>query len=184
VGMKPHPDFPRQQKLAIHKPLLGDVLDAAEKVAKERRRPVYYNIEIKSKPENDGKKHPPIEEFVDLAMAVISTRKLESRVTIQSFDPRALQVMRRKYPSIATSLLMEGTDKRTLDQQLQELGFTPTTYSPHFSLITEQLVQQCREKRIKLVPWTVNSLADMQRLKQLGVDGIISDYPDLFSQLQ
>jgi glycerophosphoryl diester phosphodiesterase len=184
VGLKPHPDFPRQQKMAVHKPLLSDLLDVTEKGAKDRRSPVYYNIEIKSKPENDGKKHPPIEEFIDLVIAVIQDKGELNRTTIQSFDPRALQVVHRKYPNVTTSLLMEATDKRTLEEQLQDLGFTPKVYSPHFSLVTPALVELCHQKGIKVVPWTVNNIEEMQRLIALKVDGIITDYPDLFSQLK
>ncbi|MGB8195100.1 MAG: glycerophosphodiester phosphodiesterase [Chitinophagaceae bacterium] len=182
VGLKPHPDFPRQQKISAVKPLLSDLLVACEAYAKLKGRTMLYNIEIKSKPENDGKKHPPVEEFVDLAMAVINNAKTADRTTVQSFDPRALQVMQRKYSAIVTSLLIEGTDKRSLDEQLQQLGFTPKVYSPHFSLVTTALLQQCHQKNMKVIPWTVNSLEEMERLKQLGVDGIITDYPDLFEK--
>jgi glycerophosphoryl diester phosphodiesterase len=183
VGIKPHPDFPRQQKLAVHKPLLADLLTDAEAYAKEKGRTLFYNIEIKSKPDGDGKKHPPVEEFVDLALAVIKAKGITERTTIQSFDPRALQVVHRKYPGVVTSLLMEGNDKRTLDEQLQQLGYTPPVYSPHFSLVTEALMAQCRQKGIRVVPWTVNNIEEMKRLKSLKVDGIITDYPDLFAQL-
>jgi glycerophosphoryl diester phosphodiesterase len=184
VGQKPHPDFPRQTKLAVHKPLLSDLIDAAEAHAKQKGKSMLYNIEIKSKPEADGKKHPAVEEFVDLALAVIKAKGIANRTTIQSFDPRALQVMHRKYPDIVTSLLIENNDKRSLDEQLQQLGYVPAVYSPHFSLVTPVLMEQCRQKSIKVVPWTVNSLEEMKRLIGLKVDGIITDYPDLFSQLK
>jgi glycerophosphoryl diester phosphodiesterase len=184
VGLKTYAAFPRQKKIAVHKPLLADLLDATEKHAGEKSRAMFYNIEIKSKPENDGKKHPPVEVFVDLVMQVILQKGTESRTVIQSFDPRALQVMHRKYPSVATSLLIEDFDKRTLDEQLQQLGFTPFVYSPHFSLVNAQLVQQCRNRHMKLVPWTINTLEQIQQLKNTGVDGIITDYPDLFQQLK
>jgi glycerophosphoryl diester phosphodiesterase len=184
VGLKAHPDFPRQQKMAVHKPLLADLLVASEAYAKEKGRTVFYNIEIKSKRENDGKKHPVIEEFVDLAMAVINANGTASRTTIQSFDPRALQVMHRKYPNVITSLLIEGNDKRTLDEQLQQLGFTPSVLSPHYSLVTPALIEQCHQKSMRVIPWTANSLEEMQRLIGLKVDGIITDYPDLFLQLK
>jgi glycerophosphoryl diester phosphodiesterase len=65
-------------------------------------------------------------------------------------------------------------------EQLQELGFTPTVYSPHHSLVNEILVKECKAKGMKLVPWTVNDLATLKKLRALGVDGIISDYPNLF----
>jgi len=66
---------------------------------------------------------------------------------------------------------------------LQQLGFTPSAYSPNFALVTPSLVQQCHDKKMKIIPWTVNDLAEMKRLQQMGVDGIISDYPNLFRQL-
>lgn len=184
VGLKPHPDFTRQKKIAARKPLLADLLDATESYAAKQHKTLAYNIEIKSKPENDGKKHPPVEEFTDLAIAVINAQRAASRTTIQSFDPRALKAMHTKFPAISTSLLIEGTDKRTLAQQLEELGFTPTTYSPHFSLVTPGLIKQCHAGNIRVIPWTVNTLADLQRLKNMGTDGIITDYPDLFKQLK
>jgi glycerophosphoryl diester phosphodiesterase len=183
VGLKPHPDFPRQEKIAVYKPLLADLLADAEVYARQKGRTMYYNIEIKSKPENDGKKHPPVEEFVDLAMAVITASGIRERTTIQSFDPRALQVVHRKYPGVVTSLLIESFDKRSLDEQLQQLGYTPQVYSPHYSLVNAALVEQCRQKAIRVIPWTVNKAGEMQRLIGLKVDGIITDYPDLFQQL-
>lgn len=183
VGLKPHPDFPQQQKIAVYKPLLKELIEGAENYAKAKGKAMFYNIEIKSTVAGDGKKHPPVEEFVDLAMKVIHDKGILSRVTIQSFDPRALQVMHRKYSGVRTALLIEGDDKRTLDEQLQQLGFTPSIYSPHFSLVNEQLVQRCREKGMKIIPWTVNDLEEMKRLTGLGVNGIISDYPDLFLKL-
>jgi glycerophosphoryl diester phosphodiesterase len=183
VGLKPHPLFPRQQKVAAYKPLLSDLIDASEASARQKGKTLQYNIEIKSTPAGDGKKHPPIEEFVDLTMSVINGKRVADRSVIQSFDPRALQVMYRKYPTVTTALLIEGDDKRPLEEQLQQLGFTPFVYSPHFSLVTPELIKQCHEKNMKVIPWTVNSFDEMKKQIALGVDGIISDYPDLFSQL-
>jgi len=183
VGLKPHPDFQRQQKMAAYKPLLSELLKATEGYAGKMDKPVLYNIEIKSKPQTDGQRHPPVEEFVDLAMAVINEANTGNRTVIQSFDPRALQVMHRKYPSIKTSLLVEGDDKKTIEKQVADLGFIPQYYSPHFSLVTPELVKYCHSNGMKLVPWTVNTVDGMKKLVALGVDGIISDYPDLYSQL-
>jgi len=183
VGLKPHPDFPQQKKIPAYKPLLGELLDATEKHAKETGKPITYNIEIKSKPEFDGKKHPPVEEIVDLTMKVVRQKGIESRTLVQSFDPRPLQVMHRKYPGIPIGLLIDGRDKRSLEEQLQQLGYTPDAYNPHFSLVTQELVDQCHQKKIKINPWTVNTLDEMKRLGSLKVDGIITDYPNLFSEL-
>src|SRR5829696_9382146 len=113
VGLKPHPDFPQQQKTAAYKPLLKELIQATETYAKSKSKLLQYNIEIKSTPAGDGTKHPPVEEFVDLAIAVILQSGIAQRAIIQSFDNRALQVMHRKYPNIKTSLLIEDDDKRT-----------------------------------------------------------------------
>ena len=182
VGLKPHPDFPRQQKMAVVKPLLSDLLKATEAYAKEKGRSVGYNIEIKSKPSNDGVRHPQISAFVDLVIHTIKTSGVAEKTIVQSFDPRGLQLIHSKYPGIATSLLMEGTDKRGLEAQLKELGYTPEAYSPHFSLVNAELVAECHKRKMKVIPWTVNSAEQIRKLVDLGVDGIISDYPDLFAQ--
>jgi glycerophosphoryl diester phosphodiesterase len=183
VGLKPHPLYPRQEKLAVYKPLLSDLIEASETYATSKGKQMLYNIEIKSKPENDGKKHPQVEEFVDLAMQVIKSAGISSRTTIQSFDFRALQVMHRKYPAITTALLIEDSDKRTLQAQFDQLGFFPSIYSPHFSLVTPELVKFCHDKNIRVIPWTINDLDEIKKQLGMKVDGIITDYPDLFAQL-
>ena len=182
VGMKVHPDFPRQKKIAVHKPLLSDLLDETEVYAKNKKQHIGYNIEIKSKPENELKKHPPVEEFVDLVINVIIGKNIQSRCVIQSFDMRPLQLMHKKFPGIATSLLIENNDKRTFDQQLEALAFIPSVYSPHFSLVTTELIQQCHQKKMRIIPWTVNTIEEIKRLKGMGVDGIISDYADFLKE--
>jgi glycerophosphoryl diester phosphodiesterase len=183
VGLKPYPAFPHQKKVAAYKPLLAELLDATEAYAKQKGKAMYYNIEIKSKSGGDGIKHPPVAEYVDLVMNVIKQKGVENRVTIQSFDLRSLQVLHKKYTNNINTLLIEGNDKRSLNEQINELGFTPSVYSPNEALVTPDLIKQCHQQNITVIPWTVNSLEEIKRLKQMGVDGVISDYPDLFAQL-
>ena len=57
------------------------------------------------------------------------------RVVIQSFDFRTLKYLHEHYPNIKTAMLIEDDDKRSLEEQLQSLGFTPTIYSPNYSLL-------------------------------------------------
>lgn len=181
VGLKEHPGFPQQKKMAAQKPLLRDVFREAEKHAKAMGKPApFYNIETKSKKNTDGIRHPAPEEFVDLLVAVVKNAGVVNRTVIQSFDMRTLQVLHKKYPAFKTSLLIDKNVKTSLDEQLQELGFTPFIYSPHYSLVTPELLQQCHQKGIKVIPWTVNEKEEIIRLKQMGVDGIITDYPNLF----
>lgn len=181
VGLKPHPRFPKQQKLAVHKPLLVTVIDSVERYCRERGLPMYYNIETKTRPATDNIYHPAPASFVDILMTVINERNISNRVIIQSFDFRTLQYLHKRYPAVATAMLIEGSDQRTFDQQLDDLGFTPTIYSPAYALVTQQVVDACHHRKIRVIPWTVNTQKEIERLQAMGIDGIITDYPDLFS---
>ena len=179
VGMKPYARFPKQQRMKAIKPLLADLLDSVAESMMTRRRPFpYFNIETKSLPAGDDRFHPKPAEFVDLLMAVIKEKNVEERVIIQSFDLRTLQYLHEKYPSIKTSLLIEDSDEEDLEGQLKKLGFTPDIYSPNHTLVDATMVKQCREKGMKIIPWTVNDAKQLKKLKKLGVDGVITDYPD------
>lgn len=181
VGTKPHPNFIRQQKIPAHKPLLSELLQATEAYAKSKgKAPLWYNIETKTKATGDGKAHPAPEAFIDLLISVIQEAGVLDRTVIQSFDMRTLQVVHRKYPHILTSLLIEANEKQTLDAQLAALGFVPFVYSPNYALVTPELIKKAHQKGMKIIPWTVNDKATIERLKAMGVDGIITDYPDLF----
>ncbi|MEO6330752.1 MAG: glycerophosphodiester phosphodiesterase family protein [Ginsengibacter sp.] len=184
VGSKPHPRFPGQQKIKVSKPLLSDLIDSVEMYCKQKNlKKINYNIETKTQPLTDNIYHPAPQEFVDLLINIILLKRIEKRVTIQSFDFRTLQYVHRKYPLIKTAMLIEEDDKRAFDQQLKELGFIPSVYSPHFSLVTKNIIKACHEKNILVIPWTVDELEKMKDLKQIGADGIISDDPSLFKRL-
>lgn len=180
VGLKPHPRFPKQEKKAAVKPLLSEVFDAVKNYMKEAKRPYpFFNIETKSQPASDNLYHPAPAEFVDLLMDVIKNYDLETQVIIQSFDFRTLQYLHKKYPHIKTAMLVEADDNRSFRKQLDDLGFMPTIHSPAYELVTDNLIAECHAKNIKIIPWTVNDKSIFNKLENMGVDGIITDYPDL-----
>jgi glycerophosphoryl diester phosphodiesterase len=180
VGSKYYDKFPEQQKQKAHIPLLADVIDSVQARLKLMQKPqLFYNIETKSKPAGDNELHPEPEVFVKLLMDVIESKKITPWVIIQSFDPRTLQVLHKKYPKVKTSLLV---DKNSMKENLKKLGFIPAVYSPHVKLVTADLVKECHAKKMKVIPWTANSREEIAQMKSLGVDGIISDYPNLFNQ--
>jgi glycerophosphoryl diester phosphodiesterase len=181
VGMKPNPRFPKQEKIKAYKPLLADLLDSVKQYMMTSRRPFpYFNIETKLTPAGDKTLHPEPAEFVELLMAVIKEKGIEDHVIIQSFDFRTLRYLHQKYPEIKTAMLIEEDDIRNWQQQLNAMGFTPTIYSPAYQLVNEELIRKCHEAGMKIIPWTVNEKAKIEELKAMGVDGMISDYPDLF----
>lgn len=181
VGLRGNPAFPHQNKMAVAKPSLAALIDSVESYVQQRRlRPVFYNIETKTKESGDNIDHPTPDVFVTELMKVVLNKRIQNRVIIQSFDRRTLQYLHQHYSGTATALLIEDDDTATLQQNIAALGFTPAIYSPHYSLVTAQLLQQCHAQKIKVIPWTVNKKEDIQRLRALGVDGIITDYPNLF----
>ncbi len=185
VGMKPHPRFPLQKKLSVHKPRLTDLIDSVESYTKSKSLPsVYYNIETKSQVATDNIYHPAPAEFVELIMQVVKEKKVKDHVIIQSFDIRTLQYLHEHYPSIKTSYLFEPPSDKSFAERLKDLGFLPTIYSPDETLVTPLLIKQCKELGIKLVPWTINDVKRMNELKQMGVNGLISDFPNLYKQLK
>ncbi|MCY1517896.1 Glycerophosphodiester phosphodiesterase [compost metagenome] len=182
VGSKPHPRFPGQQKFKAHKPLLSETIDSVEQFVKQNRLPKPdYSIEARII-RNGDEFQPDPATHVDLIMQVVKQKKLEKRVIIQSFDMRALRYVHEKYPHIRTSLLID--EKEDLENNLAELGFRPTIYSPYSILVGKSLVDKCHALGIKIIPWTVNSTKDIQYFMNLGVDGIITDYPNVMKQLE
>lgn len=182
-GRRGHPVFPKQQPQWAVKPLLRDVIRMAEGFStRHDRPPVFYNVETKSTPAGDGELHPAPEAFVELIWEVVEREGVAERFTLQSFDVRTLQVARDKKPPVRLSLLVADTGQppvESLREGVRSLGFVPHVYSPDFRLVDEAVVECAHADEMAVVPWTVNDEAAMRRLRDLGVDGLITDYPDL-----
>ncbi|MFA6247317.1 MAG: glycerophosphodiester phosphodiesterase family protein [Mucilaginibacter sp.] len=183
IGTKKYPAFPQQQSLPTYTPLLSELVDSVEHYTKANNLPqVYYLLEIKSDAKTDGVNQPVPEVFVKKVMDVMQTKKLGKRLIVQSFDKRPLKVMHQNYPEVATGFLT-GDNKVSFEKNMAELGYTPRFYNPHYGMVSEQLVKQCHDKQMLICPWTVNETAEMKRLAELKVDGIITDYPNHLSEL-
>lgn len=180
-GSKPHPRFPQQKKIKSNKPLLSEVLKIIEAEYKERK--LHYNIEIKSTPEDEAQNfQPKIELFTDLVVAEISKHLPRERFSIQSFDFRVLQYLHKKHPELQSVALLE--ENLSEDEVLKLLGFTPTVYSPYYKFLTKNVVSGWQKRGVKVIPWTVNEVSDLKSVKAMGVDGIITDYPDRISKVR
>lgn len=172
-------DFPEQEPVSAPKPRLRDVLEMAENyVDTHDRGPVFYNIETKSRPDWDGTLHPEPEAFVRRVLAVVTAAGVAPRTTIQSFDPRTLEAAHRQNATVRTALLVGTAGNPGLDDNLSTLSFVPDIYSPNAELVDDALVSAVHDRALALIPWTVNDPDAMTRLVRLGVDGLITDYPD------
>jgi glycerophosphoryl diester phosphodiesterase len=178
-GSKPHPRFPLQKKTPTSKPLLSTLFEmvlAYESVYQQHK--FKFNIEIKSKPEEDDIFHPNYIKYSDLVLEQIEKYNLSNRCTIQSFDLRPLKYIQSIKPKMSLSLLIENSEP--IEKNIDSLGFKPTIYSPSYELVNTPMIDYCKKNNIMLIPWTVNDIPSIEKMIALGVDGIISDYPNLF----
>jgi glycerophosphoryl diester phosphodiesterase len=154
---------------------------------------VRFNIETKINPgEPDGT--VDAEAMTRALLKVIEDAGMTKRVTIQSFDWRSLQLVQRIAPSIPTVCLTVQTTNNdnvqggawTAGLKIADHGSVPklvkaaggAVWSPNGGALTEPLLKEAQALGLKVIPWTINNPADMERLIAWGVDGIITDYPD------
>ena len=180
--------------------MFKDVIVAVEDHIKSfTRYEVDYNIEIKTDPKGDNVFHPSPEVFSDLVIKMIDEQLPMQRVNIQSFDFRVLQYIHKQYPEARLAALVEN--RKTIDENLKDLGFIPDIYSPAYQLLNSEKVKYIHKKKpttprhksvngmkngnkLRVIPWTVNEIKDMEALKKMGVDGIITDYPNRAKSLR
>jgi len=189
-----YPDQPALDGVAI--PTLAAVLARAEAVSGGTVR---YNIETKISPLSPEDSVDP-EVFAEALVAVLRTAGVEARAAVQSFDWRSLQAVQRLAPEIATVYLtaeqswldnlgrgesvpspwIGGLDidwaDVTLPQAIKRAG--GAVWSPYYRDLREADLREAQQLGLRVVPWTVNAPADMASLIDLGVDGLITDYPD------
>ena len=177
VGLRPVERWPGQKKIAEVKPLAGELIDFTESYAK---KPVNYNIEIKSWPgEGEGTLWPDYKTFCDTCIPLLLSKNLGDRLIVQCFDTRALNYMHERWPDLTLSYLTEDYDGGDIENLLKNLTFTPQWWSPESSVVTPENVAWCHAHGIGVVPWTVDDPVEMRRLVSCGVEAIISNYPDI-----
>lgn len=176
-GKKVNPEFPLQRSVPSCKPLLSEVICVIEDfINANSLPPIIYNIEVKSDPAEYGIFQPFPESFVWVLFKVLTRFNITQRVIIQSFDVNVLQEVKARYPQTQLGLLIENS--KEAQDNLDNLGFLPEFYNPDFHLVNDKLVHELHSQSIQIIPWTVNEIKDMQRLIDMGVDGLITDYPD------
>jgi len=154
-------------------PKLADVFALA---ARSGNRTVRFNIETKLSPAAPDETLPP-QEFARAVIAEIRKAGLAARSTVQSFDWRTLRVVQDEAPEIETVYL---TGAKLEDNALEKIKSAGgKNWSPNFRTLSEAKRKEARALGLKVVVWTVNEPGDIARMLDLGVDGIISDRPDL-----
>ena len=175
----PHPSFFHQHRIAACKPLLSTVFKTVDAyMASERMKgSMIYNLEIKSWPDKDGIFHPPPDRYSTLVLQIIEEAGLSNRIRIQSFDYRVVREAWTLNPQLCYGLLIDEAIR--MEHAIKALDFLPQYVNPHFSLVDRELTEHLHSQDIMMIPWTVNCRTDMQAMKQIGADGIITDYPEI-----
>jgi glycerophosphoryl diester phosphodiesterase len=188
--------FPEQKPIdGTRIPKLTRLFDLA-KAAKNDT--VKFSIETKVTPTAPQETMEPT-EFTRLVLKTIKDAGMESRSSILSFDWRTLQVVQKEAPGIETVYL---TVQRNFDNigatnpngsawtagfQYKDHGSVPkmikaaggSTWSCYWRDLTPQLVREAQQLGIKVLAWTVNDPAQMRQMMDMGVNGIVTDRPDL-----
>jgi glycerophosphoryl diester phosphodiesterase len=181
-GTKKHPRFLQQKNHKEHKPQLTKLITELEKEISKLERKITYSVEIKSTPEDELLKHQPdFKEFTDLVLEILINKLPLERFVIQSFDWRVLKYIHQKYPKIRLVALREEVYPQEILEK--ELGFYPEIFSPDWSLLRPEHINYFHSKKVKVIPWTVNDVETIKKMLGLRVDGIITDYPNLITQI-
>jgi len=177
-GLKNHSKFPNQINIPAYKPLLAEVIIACEDYCKQHKiKPITYIIEVKSKPELYGLFYPSPQEYVAILLREILPFQLTNRIVLKSFDVEILNEIKLRDSEKTISLLINREE--SIDEKLKKLNFKPEILGPYFKLLNDStMVAKYKDKGFYIYPWTINELADMKAVKKMGVDGIITDYPD------
>jgi len=163
-------------------------------VREVRARGVGFNIETKVEDGQAG--GPGMEALTRAVIREIRNSGMSDRVTLQSFDWSALNLAGRIAPRLPRVALAAGPETLEIGQPGAAAilgGIDIDDYdgsvvkaaaaqgydviSPVYTSVTRQMVAEAHELGLKIVPWTVNQPAVMNYLIDLGVDGIITDYP-------
>jgi len=196
-GTKYAEGFPDQKaRDGMRIPRLADVFAL---VRKSGNRSVRFNIETKITPEKPDETLGP-QAFAEAVVKVVREAKMEKRVSIQSFDWRTLTVVQKMAPEIETVAL---TTQRPNGGNVQvgAPGASPSlggldvdsfggsvpkvvkangarVWSPNYGDFGTAQVEEAHSLGLKVIPWTINEPADMEKFIDMGVDGIITDRPD------
>ena len=177
-------------------PTLGEVFELVNKTGNKLVR---FNIEVKSNPEKPELTLAP-KGFVQAVLKVIQRYKMGNRVAVQSFDWRALQAVQDLAPGITTSYLtanqewlnnlqidmpgpspwLNGFDVDDFDDSAPRAirAAGGSVWSSYHKEVSTGSIKLAHELGLSVNVWTVNEPSRMRELVAMGVDGIITDYPN------
>jgi len=171
-GSKFYEKFPNQEKVIESKPLLKDV---------ERELLGYEGIvlfEIKSESSLVTEYYPNPEKYADIIYNHVKDSPLKSNYIYMSFDP---EILNELYTLMSKEryVLLEYKPLKCFSKLKESLNFTPHAFGLNYKIITPKFVNKSHKENIEVFAWTVNEIETSNELIEIGVDAIITDYPNL-----
>ncbi len=149
------------------------------------------NVETKTYPDRPDISPDPI-ALTEAVVALADQAGATHRLIVQSFDWRGIRHLRHARPDIAVAWL---TEPAKTDTRLWWDGPSPEdfggsipravaaeggpTWGPDWRMLNQALIEEAHALGLRVIPWTVNTEADMRQLLAWGVDGLITDRPDI-----
>jgi len=190
--------FPKQKSIdGLRMPLLTELFELPEIVS---NKDICLDIEIKTTPIDEAATFPP-DVIADALLKLINKPGLRTRTRVRSFDWRGLEHIRRVAPEMELAFLtakrrwlnnlevgrpgkspwLAGLDIDNFDgsvaNAIKHLG--GGIWAPYYRDLKKRELDQAHDLGVKVIVWTVNDAADIERMVRWGVDGITTDYPAL-----
>ncbi|MFL9845375.1 glycerophosphodiester phosphodiesterase [Flavobacterium rhizosphaerae] len=129
---------------------------------------VFVNIEMKGR--HTAK---PVADFIQ--RYITEKGYTYSDFIVSSFQREELEALHNISPDTPIGVLTQASVAQAMEWAAE---FKAVAIHPHFSLLTESNIKKAKQAGYEIYTWTVNEPEDIARVKTLGVDGIITDYPD------
>ena len=141
-----------------------------EEVLKSIDKDIFLNIELKGRNTAEGS--------LRLIRKYVKRNKIEfNNILFSSFNWEELKDLRSLSDKVQLALITEQDPLLAIDYALK---LKAVAINPNYKDLNEQIISKINEKGLKIYTWTVNSKIQIDRLKVLNVNGIITDYPDRF----
>ncbi|MBU1558807.1 MAG: glycerophosphodiester phosphodiesterase, partial [Gammaproteobacteria bacterium] len=192
------------QQVAIDGTHISSLKQVIQYLKKYAQYPVRFQIEVKTDPSHPERTHTP-EDLAKEIVNIIREEKIEDRTEIQAFDWRVLKNIQLAQTKIETAYLTDPrisndmtsanpviaglwSDNQLLKQYKNSIPYMiaqlgGNIWGPNFQELTADRIQEAHKNGLKVITWTVNDPADMQLMRNFGVDGIITDYPNILAKI-
>ena len=189
-GSKLNKKFPKQNLVPLTEiPTLKEFLIYVKNYEKTNKIKQLFQFNMETKIDQDFTQQE-LNDYSNLITKEIQEANVVERATVQSFVLEVLPLIKKINSKIKTSALFFPNTleyiflKLNLNYPKEKIFMKAKTVnadiiSPYHEYIDENFIQLARKNQIKVIPWTINDKKRMLELYRLGVDGIISDYPDL-----